>query len=716
MEQASNTTISQGMPGAVPGAVPQAAIDEYIAGTELAQKKQYKEAAPHFIKAIDIHRFYPEAMMNVGVCFLYMHKLEAAEASLNMARLFDQEWPELEFNMGLVLLSKGNFAAAEAQFEKALALRPDYRDARLNMGITYWHRGHNDDAMALFRQLILDYPEYPEAYINLGGLSLDMQNKAYGIEMLLVGMELAEGAALAALPLAEAYNQIGRTEDAIKVLEKSLEKDSKERDVHRFYIQLLIKSLHFEKAQKAIDVASEIHPDEPAYRILQGSWYQEQSQIEDMAKVFLEVGKNEEVSLGTYSSMLFGLNYADTSFDRDISEIYKVFGRRSHEQWDGARFFYHGDRNPEKPLRIGYISGDYRAHSVSYFVESLFRHHDRSRYMPVVLQESAATDHRTTYLRSITEEWHEVWRLADQALATKVVELDLDILVDLSGHTSSHRLSVFALRAAPVQVTWLGYPNTTGIQDMDYRIVDRWTDPDGQGDDLYSEKLYRLDRCFLCYSPPEMTPEAQPRLSVAGGTVIFGSFNNPAKINHNVLALWARILKEVPNSRLFIKGRQMATPDGRDRYFKIFQDLGAPIDRIDLVGQMSSTFDHLTIYNEIDVALDCFPYNGTTTTCEAMMMGVPVITLSGDAHRHRVGETLLRAVGLPDLVAQTQDEYIAIARNLASDPARLVALRHSLRQTLLESPLCDGADFTRALEGAYRQMWHDFATSQRFQS
>jgi len=486
--------------------VPQGALDAYLEGTRLTNEQKYDQAIPYFLQAIEIFRYYPEAYLNLGTCLIYTDRPEAALVSFETAQALNDTWPELEYNIGIAKMALGLFKEAEERLRKTIQMQPENKSARLNIGICYWNSGQGDAATEWFRAMIADYPDYVEAYINLGALSLDMHNKTYAIEMFQKAFDISDGLSIAAVPLSDVLNEVGRTQEAIDVLNKAIEKEPNDPEIRRLQIQMLIRTLHFEQAWKGIEAALEKFPNHSSIITLKGIWYQEYGQTDMMAEAFLEAGKLEGLRLGLYSTVLFGMNYAPPAYDARTAEIYRIYGKRMADLWPDLHFYYNRSRDPNKKLRIGYVSGDYRAHSVSYFVESLFKHHDRERYQPVPLHTHSLTDNRTTYLRSLVEEWHEIWTLADHAMARRGVDLDIDILVDLSGHTSSNRLSVFALRAAPVQVNWLGFPNTSGIFNMDYRIVDHKTDPVGQKEDLHTEKLVRLDRSFLCYSPPEMTP------------------------------------------------------------------------------------------------------------------------------------------------------------------------------------------------------------------
>ena len=288
----------------------------------------------------------------------------------------------------------------------------------------------------------------------------------------------------------------------------------------------------------------------------------------------------------------------------------------------------------------------------------------------------------------------------------------VDILVDLAGHTAGNRMPLFSLRPAPVQVTYLGYPNTTGLSTMDYRITDAWADPPGQTEALHTEKLIRLDHGFLCYTPPEAAPEVDPSPHRKTGAVTFGSFNNMAKFNAGVASLWASVLKAVPGSRLIMKFKTLSDPEVRQTVIDAFAANGVSSDRLSLHGFLPSFADHFALYNRIDIGLDTTPYNGTTTTCEALWMGVPVLALAGRTHVARVGVSILTGLGLSELVAQSREDYVQMAAALARDCRRLDALRKGLRPRMQASPLMDGPGFARRVESAYRAMWRRWCTSR----
>jgi predicted O-linked N-acetylglucosamine transferase (SPINDLY family) len=361
-------------------------------------------------------------------------------------------------------------------------------------------------------------------------------------------------------------------------------------------------------------------------------------------------------------------------------------------------------RDPERPLRIGYVSADFCAHPVGGFVRPVLAAHDPERVVVHAYSGRLVEDAVTTEIRGHAAAWRSTVGVDDAALDAQIRADGIDILVDLAGHTAGNRLSAFARKPAPIQVTWLGYPATTGLPAIDHRLSDAFADPPG-AEAHGVEALVRLPGGFHCYVPAEAAPDVAPPPARAQGHVTFGSFNNLSKVNDRVIAAWARVLAAVPHSRMLVKARPLADPDTRARYQALFAQAGVASERVSLIATAESWRDHMGQYGQVDVALDTFPYNGTTTTCDALWMGVPVIALRGDRHAGRVGVSLLSHIGLPELVAASLDDYVAAAAALAADPDRLATLRAGLRRRLIASPIGDPQRFTRALEDAYRALW-----------
>jgi predicted O-linked N-acetylglucosamine transferase (SPINDLY family) len=369
-------------------------------------------------------------------------------------------------------------------------------------------------------------------------------------------------------------------------------------------------------------------------------------------------------------------------------------------------------READRRLRIGYVSPDFRMHPVSYFIESVLMAHDRSKFEVTCYAELAHDpDVVTERLKNQADRWCDTTRMSDDELAACVRADQIDILVDLAGHTGHNRLLVFARKPAPVQVSWIGYPATTGLDTIDWRLTDAIADPPGLTEKFHTEKLWRLPGPFLCFSPQADAPAVSEPPYKRNGFVSFGCFNNGSKIRDPVLAVWARVIKGLSGSRIVVKNRTLSDAVFRKELRDRFRAAGGDPAALVLHGFEPTPTAHLALYAEVDIALDTFPYNGTTTTCEALWMGVPVVTLAGDSHVSRVGVSLLTNAGLGDLVAHTEDEYVSILMTLAGDHERREKLRRSLRDQMLNSPIGDAPLFTRHLEGAYRAMWRQWCDS-----
>ncbi len=387
----------------------------------------------------------------------------------------------------------------------------------------------------------------------------------------------------------------------------------------------------------------------------------------------------------------------------EVFEAHRRYGELMSERAPAGPRTVH-DPDPERPLRVGYISQDFRNRSAGHFIEGIVEHHDRDRVEPWCYSHRLRVDELTERVRAHAAGFREINGLSDAQAAALIRADRIDIAVDLTGHTGLNRLGVLATRAAPVQATYMGYAATTGLGTIDYRLVDAHTDPSPGADALATEELVRLDPCFLCYTPPPHAPGVGPCPSEASGRVVFASFNTFAKITDGVLAAWADLLKKVPGSGLLVKNAGLKDEWLAARFRERFERLGGDGSRLETMGETATAAEHMGLYARVDVALDTFPYNGTTTTLEAMWMGVPVVTVEGDSHVSRVGVSLLRNTGTADLIAPDAAGCVERAARIALDLDRRRALRAGLREAV-RSRLCDFAGFVPGLEGAYREMW-----------
>jgi len=411
-----------------------------------------------------------------------------------------------------------------------------------------------------------------------------------------------------------------------------------------------------------------------------------------------------------FHNYLLALQYADGYTSEEVAAEHRLFGERFEpdlkKEWGG----YGNERDPGKKLRVGFVSPDLRNHSVAYFVEPLWACLPKEEIEIVGYHSLAVEDAVSERLKGYCGLWRNVAGMDDTRLAKQVREDGIDILVDLAGHTGRNRLLVFARKPAPVQVTWLGHPNTTGLTAMDWRLTDGYADPEGV-DHRYTEKLWRLPEVFAVYRPLVRAPElaadpnyaVRPAPALKNGYITFGSCNNLAKLTPPVVALWSRLLKEMPTAKLLIEAPGLQQQQFRAELLARFTAHGISETQIIPLGRDGKK--QYLIYNEIDIALDPFPCNGGTTTCDLLWMGVPLVTMPGDGFMARMGVSLVSAAGYPEWVAQTEDEYIEKARTLASDIEALNRLRLSMRCQVEASPLMDEPRFARHVANAFRQMW-----------
>lgn len=412
-----------------------------------------------------------------------------------------------------------------------------------------------------------------------------------------------------------------------------------------------------------------------------------------------------------HSHLLLSLHYlADTSAE-------ELFGE--HRHWAARHTALiqataHGNdvSDPTRRLRIGYLSSNLRTHSVTYFLEPILAAHHPQEVEIYGYAQSLRPDETTRRLQSLAHHWRWVTDRTDEQLVRQIQQDQIDILVDLNGHTQNNRLLVLAHRPAPIQVTYLGYPDTTGMAQVDYRLTDARADPPGTTEHLHTEALIRLPEGFLCYQPPARSANPVSPPILANGYLTLGSFNALAKIDASVVALWAKILQALPSAHLLLKAAALEDAAVVEHFCRLFAERGIQAERLHLLAATTSMTDHLDLYGAIDIALDPFPYNGTTTTCEALWMGVPVITLAGGTHVSRVGASILGGLGLEELIAGSPQEYVAKAVALAGDIERLNRYRETLRPRLAASRLCDGETFTRNLERIYRTLWERYCHQQ----
>jgi predicted O-linked N-acetylglucosamine transferase (SPINDLY family) len=620
-------------------------------------------------QALTIKPDYAEAHGNMGVALNAMGRFQDAVASYRKAIEGNPSHVEAHYNLGIVFHKLGQLDEAIASYIKALELKPDHVEARGNLGNVLKDVGKFAEAIACYRQVIIFRPDKAEYHNNLGIALNEMDNWTDAAISLKKAIALKPDYAQAYSNLGNVLANYGSLNDAISSFEKALSIDPLLAEAHNNLGTVFKDIGRLDEAYDHCNRALTLSPD----------------------------------STKIHSNMLLSALYSPAQSVKSLYDLHCQWG--SLKESSATRVIPTAVRaiKGERRLKIGYVSPDLRRHSVSYFLEPILANHDPQVFTVYCYSNSLLEDQVTARLRGHVETWRNIFGVADEVVAQLICEDKIDILVDLSGHTMANRLPLFSLKPAPVQVTYLGYPATTGLDSIDYRLTDALADPIGNDDAWHSEKLFRLEGGFLCYQPPEDAPEIGPVPYLKNGFVTFGSCNNLAKITTQTIQAWAQILDAVPASKMLIKTKALEDVSVREELTKRFAICGIGAERLDLRAWIYED-NHLSIYNQIDIALDTFPYNGTTTNCETHWMGVPTITFSGDRHSARVGHSLNALVGLEDWVASSLEGYVSLAVRAASSLNTLSSLRRELRGRLAGGPICDGPSFTGILEKAYWKM------------
>jgi protein O-GlcNAc transferase len=607
----------------------------------------------------------------------------------------------------------GRFEAAVSRYRNAIAIHPDFPEALNNLGIALKDQHRFREAIAEYQRALELLPDRAEVWNNLGDALHSLGDRASAITHYRKAVALRPDYGRAWRNLGEALQESGRLDEAQECLGRALAfEPGLDAALSPAEIGVLETQRGFARLVEGIEAAGARDPLlGDAYLACGEGKGPPQGCDPDTAERFRFAAQLRADYSNHLSHLLLVLHY-----DPAVAPQMLRDGHGEAERFHAAapRFTgWENRRDPERRLRIGYVSADFRVHSVGYFLSTIFRNHNDAIVETYCYSGCIDEDEETAFYKSRATRWRATIEMSDDQLATQIREDGIDILVDLSGHTAGHRLGAFARKPAPLQVTWLGYPDTTGLSAIDYRLTDYIVDPPGPADGLSSERLFRLPDGFHCYTPSASAPEVTALPADQKGFVTFGSFNNLLKINRDVLDAWAAILKRVPNSRLRLKTRWLHAPEMRDRVHHLFEQRGIARDRVELMGKLPTSAEHLATYGDVDISLDTFPYNGATTTCESLWMGVPVVTLAGDRHAARVGASMLSRVGLERLVADRPQDYIEAATRLAADLPALARLRADLRGRLAASPLCDGPRFTSELEAAFRTMWRGWCATGR---
>ena len=612
---------------------------------------------------------------------LQMQGKDALPAFQKAAELMPDD-AEAHYNLGVMLKNAGRFEEAVASYRRALKIRPDSADTHINLGIALKGLGRLEDALASYRKAVEIKPDYVLAYYNLGNTQKDLGQLNDAVASYRRAIEIKPDFAGAHNNLGGVLKDLGKLDAALASYRRALELNPDIAEAHNNLGGVFKDFGQVDAALASYRRALELKPDfDEAYSNL----------------LFLYAYQG---LIGPGEYLAQARNWEQACIPAQVRQ------EARHRAFQRLPL-------PGRRLRVGYVSGDYRQHAVSYFIEQLFAHHDRARVELYAYSTQGKRDAVTDRLQALAEHWVQCAAISDDAIRERIEADGIDVLIDLSGHSAHNRLGVFARRAAPVQAYYLGYFASTGLTEMDYWIGDEFLTPP-ETDSHFSEQVWRLPRISWSYdakNAPAPTWHPDP-----GGAVWIGSFNNLGKLKPATLALWAQVLHALPEGRLLLKTKELADAGNRQRILDAMANHGIQPERIELQDR-SVTPDwsaHMAYYNRLDIALDPVgAMGGVTTTCDTLWMAVPVITMQGDRVASRATAAILGAIGHAEWVARSEAEYIDKVVSLARDVQQRKTLRSAQRQRMIDSPLCDAKGLALSLENAYEEMFERWLQRQK---
>jgi protein O-GlcNAc transferase len=631
------------------------------------QARRLQEAERIYRQILEVEPDHAQALHLLGLIAYQVGQYDISVAYIGRAIGFKGTDAAFHSNLGLVFQAQGKLEEAVASCRRATEIKPDYADAHGILGSALAAQGKLDEAIACFHRALQLKPEFFEAHSNLGN----------------------------------ALKNQGRPNEAAACYRRALETRPDSAEIHSNLGCALADQGMLDEAGACYRRALDLNPEFFEAHGNLASALKDQGRPNEAAAHYRRALELKPDAAEVRSNLIFALSFSPDCDTRPLSEELRRWNQQHAEPLAASIRPHTNDRAPERRLRVGYVSPDFRSHPVGRFVLPLLETHDRGNFEIICYNSWHISDAITGRCRAAADGWRDAMSLADEQLACAIRADRIDILVDLAMHTAHNRLLAFARKPAPVQVTYLAYCGTTGLRMMDYRLTDPYLDPPGQTGGCYSEESVWLPRTYWCYRPTDLTPPVSDLPALRGGPVTFGCLNNFCKVTAPTLAVWSRLLQALPQSRLLLHAHPGSH---RDRVQDLFTQAGVAPERITFTPRLPIA-DYLRNYERIDIALDPFPYGGGTTTCDALWMGVPVVTLAGETAVGRGGLSILSNAGLSELVALDTEQYVRIAVALANDLPRLRGLRATLRQRMEASPLMDAPRFARDVETAFRALW-----------
>jgi protein O-GlcNAc transferase len=714
-------------------------------GIALKALGQLDEAVSSYRKALNINPNYAEAYSNLGNAFQELGKFHEAVESFNKSITLKPNYAEAYSNLGNVLRELGRLDESLSNSRKALILKPDYAKAHNNLGNALQGLGRLDEALASYNKALAINPNYAEAHSNLGNALQEIGKFTEAVESLNKALAIKPDYAEAYSNLGNVLRELGQLDEAVSSYNKALTINPNYAEAHSNLGNAFQELGQLDKAVASFNKALVIKPDYADAHYNLGIALQEQGNLDDSVASYskaLSIKPNDvdiHNNLGTVFQNLGRLDEALSSYQKALivdPDNYKSIKNRlyallnvpgrthtelfnEYEKFAKTQTFgvvrqtenWSNHASPNRQLRIGYMSSDLRHHPVGLMASALISCHDKTQFDIFCYSDVTLADEITEKIRSDTDHWRPISGITDIDVAHKIRADNIDILICLAGGFDKNRPLVCAHRAAPVQVS-LHDGATSGLEEMDYFLTDNYLHP-ADTKEMFTEELHRIPSLFQWPHIQGAAEISAPPVDQAG-FVTFGSFNNPAKINNEVIRLWAEVLKSVSGSRLLLKYKNWYKEVSlKERLIDEFAACGVKKDCIEFITSLDTRAEHLRLYSKVDIALDPFPFSGATTTFEALWMGVPVVTLAGKTFISRMSGSMLQHVGLGDLALDTQQAYVASANKLARDHARLRTLKKNLREFVKASPICDPLAYSLSVEDAYRSMWKTWCAERK---
>lgn len=652
---------------------------------------------------LSTHARHIDALHLLGMLCVQTGRADEGVALIQQAVQLNGMVPAMHSNLGNALMAAGRHQEAVAAYNKAIAQQPAFADAHCNKGNALRELQRPAQAVAAFDQAIALNPQLPEAWSNRGNALSDLLRHAEAVSSFDRALALRPQYAQAWNNRGAALSELGQFDEALKSYAQALSLQPDDPEALNNQGHTLREAGQLQASVASFRQALSARPHHLEALSNLGVTLQDLGQQSEAIESLRQALALQPDHVRARSNLLFSLSFApDVSPTAYLDEA-RLFGQQAMARASAAG----ASPSPcaprcapgagtQRPLRVGFVSGDLRHHPVGFFMEGLLNHLDPAKVQAIAFSTRAQPDALGQRLQARCAGWHAIGGLNEAAAAALVREQAIDVLVDLAGHTAGNMLGVFAHRPAPVQVSWLGFLASTGLPTMDWVLADAITVPAGQ-ESQFTEQVWRLPVTANCFTPPANTPELQvrPLPALSQGHITWGCTQNPAKINDMALQAWGRILQATPGSRLRIQNQLLDHASGREAFLLRLQAQGVDTQRVDLVGSISGREAHLDALGEADIALDTFPYPGITTTCEALWMGVPTLTLAGQSLLSRQGASLMNVVGLPEWVAHDVDDYVARAAQLASDVNALSALRQGMRERVQGTALFNPALFAQ---------------------